>query len=214
MIKAVLFDMDGVLVESEKYINQAGVEMFREKGFEVDPDDFLPFTGMGENRYLGGVAEKHNIPFDVETDKKRTYEFYDALVRAKLKPLPGVLEFIEKCKEKGLKIAVATSADKVKMEINLREIKIPAITFDATVNGLEIENKKPSPDIFLKAADRLGVDPKNCLVVEDAVSGVEAGKAAGAKVLGLTTTFTPEDLFLADWIAKDLSEASDEVLDW
>jgi len=69
MVKAVLFDMDGVLVESEKFINQAGVKMFQEKGFEVKPDDFLPFTGMGENRYLGGVAEKHNIPFDVEREK-------------------------------------------------------------------------------------------------------------------------------------------------
>ena len=214
MIKAVLFDMDGVLVESEKFINQAGVEMFRERGFNVDPDDFLQFTGMGENRYLGGVAEKHNIPFDVETDKKRTYEIYAALVRGKLKPLPGVIEFIEKCKTKGLRIAVATSADQVKMEINLREIKIPVETSDTTVNGLEIENKKPSPDIFLKAAERLDIDPEKCLVVEDAVSGVEAGKAAGARVLGLTTTFTDEDLSHADWIAKDLSDAPDEVLNW
>jgi beta-phosphoglucomutase len=63
-IQAVLFDMDGVLVESEQYINKAGVEMFREKGYVVDPADFLEFTGMGENRYLGGVAEKYAIPFD------------------------------------------------------------------------------------------------------------------------------------------------------
>src|SRR6056297_3402538 len=175
MVKAVLFDMDGVLLESEEYINRAGVLMFREKGFEVRPEDFLPFTGMGEDRYLGGVAEKYNIPFDVVQDKRRTYEIYGELVHNNIDPLPGVLDFIEKCKSKGLRIAVATSADLVKMEINLKEINLPVSTFDATVNGLEIEHKKPSPDIFLKAAERTGTDPSACLVVEDAVSGVKAG---------------------------------------
>lgn len=214
MIKAVLFDMDGVLLESEEFITRAGVQMFREKGFEVRPEDFLPFTGMGENRYLGGVAEKYNIPFDVAQDKKRTYEIYSELVHNNIDPLPGVLEFIEKCKSKGLRIAVATSADLVKMEINLKEINLPVSTFDATVNGLEIEHKKPSPDIFLKAAERTGTDPSACLVVEDAVSGVKAGKSAGAKVLALTTTFSATELGQADWIAKDLSEAPNAVLSW
>lgn len=214
MIKAVLFDMDGVLLESEEFINRAGVLMFREKGFEVHPDDFLPFTGMGEDRYLGGVAEKYNIPFDVAQDKRRTYEIYGELVHNNIDPLPGVLDFIEKCKSKGLRIAVATSADLVKMEINLKEINLPVSTFDATVNGLEINHKKPSPDIFLKAAERTGTDPADCLVVEDAVSGVEAGKSAGAKVLALTTTFSAAELGHADWIAKDLSEAPDAVLNW
>lgn len=214
MIKAVLFDMDGVLLESEEFINRAGVLMFREKGFEVHPEDFLPFTGMGEDRYLGGVAEKYNIPFDVDQDKRRTYEIYGELVHNNIDPLPGVLDFIEKCKSKGLRIAVATSADKVKMEINLKEINLPVSTFDATVNGLEIEHKKPSPDIFLKAAERIATDPTACLVVEDAVSGVKAGKSAGAKVLALTTTFSAGELGQADWIAKDLSEAPDAVLSW
>ncbi len=214
MIEAVLFDMDGVLLESEEFINRAGVEMFREKGFEVKPEDFLPFTGMGEDRYLGGVAEKYNIPFDINADKKRTYEIYNDLVHNNIVPLPGVVEFIEKCKLKGLKIAVATSADMVKMEINLKEIRLPVSTFDATVNGLEIKHKKPAPDIFLKAAKRIDVAPSTCLVVEDAVSGVEAGKSAGAKVLALTTTFSAEELSLADWIAKDLSDAPDAALDW
>ncbi len=214
MIKAVLFDMDGVLLESEKFINQAGVDMFKEKGYDVKHKDFLPFTGMGENRYLGGVAEKHNIPFDIEKDKLRTYQIYEGLVMGKIEALPGVLEFIGSCKNRGIRIAVATSADQVKMEINLREIRIPVETFDATVNGLEIEHKKPAPDIFLLAAERLGVDPQHCLIVEDAVSGVAAGKAAGAMVLGLTTTFSAGELAAADWIAGDLSEAPAEVLEW
>lgn len=213
-IQAVLFDMDGVLLESERFINHAGVLMFREKGYHVDPDDFLEFTGMGEDRYLGGVAEKKGIPFNTKKDKARTYEIYESLVMNNIDPLPGVRNFIHKCKTRGLKIAVATSADLVKMEINLKEIDIPVSTFDATVNGLEIKQKKPAPDIFLKAASKLEVDPFCCLVVEDAVSGVKAGKAAGARVLALTTTFSREDLAEADWIAADLSKAPAEVLSW
>jgi len=206
--------MDGVLLESEEYINRAGVEMFREKGYEVDPEDFREFTGMGENRYLGGVAEKNKIPFDLEKDKARTYEIYGKLIHNRLEPLPGVRDFIKRCKSLGLKIAVATSADRSKMIINLEEIDIPAETFDALVNGLDIENLKPAPDIFIEAASRLDLHPNDCLVIEDAVSGIKAAKSAGARVLALTTTFTSEELSEADWIAEDLSKATDDVLNW
>ncbi|MEN8203666.1 MAG: HAD-IA family hydrolase [Bacteroidota bacterium] len=213
-IEAVLFDMDGVLVDSEHYICQAGIDMFKEKGYRVAPEDFLPFTGMGENRYLGGVADKHNIPFDLETDKARTYAIYGNLVRGKLNPLAGVHDFIEICRKKGLKLAVASSADPVKVNINLEEIGLERSIFHAIVSGLDIEHKKPAPDIFLKAAELVGVNPGHCLVVEDAVSGVAAGKAAGARVLGLTTSFSPEELNGADWITATLATAGKEVLDW
>ncbi len=213
-ITAVLLDMDGVLLDSEEYICRAGTEMFREKGYEVAPEDFLPFTGMGENRYLGGVAEKHGIPFEVERDKARTYEIYADLVKGKLSLLPGVNDFIERCRSKDLKLALASSADRVKIDINLKETGLSPDTFQAIVSGIDIEHKKPAPDVFLKAAENLGADPSRCLVVEDAVSGVTAGKAAGARVLALTTSFSREQLREADWIAPTLAEADEEVLEW
>ena len=214
-IRAVLFDMDGVLVDSEEYICGAAIEMFREKGYKVSADDFLEFTGMGENRYLGGVAEKNQIPFNLEADKARTYKIYADLVRGKLLPLDGVTDFIEICQEKKLLMAVASSADPVKVKINLREIGIDATIFHTIVSGLDIENKKPAPDIFLKAAARLCVSPEDCLVVEDAISGVAAGKAAGSKVLALTTSFSAGELAEADWIFANLAEAADkDVLNW
>jgi len=206
--------MDGVLVDSEEYIRRAGIEMFNEKGYKVSPDDFLPFTGMGENRYLGGVAEKHNIQFNLEADKARTYEIYADLVRGKLDPLAGVHQFIAICRERGLKLAVASSADPVKVNINLDEIGLERSLFGAIVTGLDIEHKKPAPDIFLKAAECLEVSPECCLVVEDAISGVASGKAAGTKVLALTTSFSQEELSGADWITSTLATASNEVLDW
>ena len=214
MIKAVLFDMDGVLVDSEQFIRRAGMEMFEEKGYEVKAEDFTPFTGMGENRFLGGVAEKYNIPFDVEKDKARAYAIYDELVKGNLEALTGVHAFIHKCREKNLKIAVATSADEVKMKINLRETGLKEVIFDALVNGLEVDKRKPDPAIYLKAAKRVGVEPSACLVVEDAVSGVKSAKAAGCRCLALTTSFSADELADADWIASNLSAASEECLNW
>lgn len=214
MLRAVLFDMDGVLVDSEPFICEASVRMFREKGFHVKKEDFIPFVGSGENRYIGGVAEKHGIPLDLEKDKARTYEIYGELVQGRLIPLGGVHTFIEECRKRGLKLAVATSADKIKMEINLREIGIPVSVFDACITGLDVLNKKPFPDIYIEAARRLSVDPEECLVVEDAVNGVEAARRAGAKCLALTTSFSVDELKDAEWTCVDLSEAPLESLSW
>ena len=211
MIEAVLFDMDGVLVDTERQICLAAIQMFKELGVAVQPDDFIPFVGAGENRYLGGVAEKYGVNLDIDVAKFRTYTIYSEIVRGQLEPLAGVREFIARCRAKGIKTAIATSADLMKMEINLREIGLPAETFDATVNGLEVANKKPSPEIYLMAARKVGVAPNFCLVVEDAINGIQAAKAAGMYCLALTTSFNAEQLKQADWICRDLSEALDEL---
>jgi beta-phosphoglucomutase len=214
MIHGVLFDMDGVLLDSEEFITRAGVMMFREKGFTVLESDFKPFTGMGENRFLGGVAEKYGISFDLEKDKARAYAIYKEITIGKLVPLKGVWEFIEKCRRKHLKLAVATSADEIKMRINLQETGLDAHLFDTLVNGLEVEHKKPHPEIYLLAAKRLGLNPKDCLVVEDALSGMKAARAAGCKCLAITSTFRAEEFDQANWVVKDLSEAPEACLSW
>ena len=100
------------------------------------------------------------------------------------------------------------------MLINLKEIGIPLETFDATVNGLDVEKKKPFPDIFLEAAKKLKISGSECLVVEDAINGVEAAKASKAKCLALTTSFSAQELADADWIAPTLTEVPDEALRW
>jgi beta-phosphoglucomutase len=214
MIKGVLFDMDGVLVDSEPFICKAAVMMFEELGAKVAPEDFLPFVGMGENRYIGGVAEKHGIKIDIDKAKSRTYEIYEIIVRAKLTPLPGVHEFISECRKKGFKLAVATSADRVKMEVNLREIGLTVHSFNSVVTGLDVENKKPSPDIYIKAARNIGLDPGECLVVEDAVSGIKAGKSAGCRCLAVTSSFEASALYEADWIVESLLKVPTEALNW
>lgn len=214
MIKGVLFDMDGVLVDSEPYICKAAIMMFDELGIMVRPEDFHPFVGMGENRYIGGVAENHGVKVDIEVVKARTYEIYENIVRGRLSPLPGAHEFISRCRNKGLKLALATSADRVKMEVNLKEIGLPAGTFDFIITGLDVVNKKPSPDIYIRAAEGIGLQPDECLVVEDAVSGIKAGKAAGCKCLGVTSSFDGSALAEADWICESLLNVSENAINW
>src|SRR5215471_2426670 len=199
--------MDGVLVDSEPFIKEAGVRLFAEKGFTVRGEDFTPFVGTGEDHLLGGVAEKYGLPFDARRDKARTYAIYLELIRGRLRPLPGVFSFLDACRARRLKVAVASSADAVKVEGNLHEIGLPPDAFDALVNGSQVERKKPAPDIFLTAAQRLGLAPAACLVVEDAVAGVAAAKAAGSRCLALTTSFPAERLSAADWIVADLAHA-------
>ena len=213
MIKAVIFDMDGVLIDSEPFIREAAIRMFAEKGLTVQPEDFLPFTGAGEDRFIGGVAEKYDFKLDSMRDKARTYQFYGEIVKGKLHPLPGVHDFIDRARSKGLKLAVASAADRVKVDINLAEIGLSEDSFDAVITGSDVTHKKPDPEIFLAAAARMGVEPADCLVCEDAVNGVLAARAAGMRSLGITTSFTPAQLG-ADWHAPNLAAAPAEVLEW
>ena len=214
MIHGVIFDMDGVLVDSEPFIAEAAMRMFAERGLTVRPEDFRPFVGAGEDRYLGGVAERHGFALDLERDKARTYQLYDRMVRGRLSPLPGVREFIAKCRARKLRLALATSADRVKLLVNLRELGLAPETFDVLVDGLDVERKKPAPDIFRLAAERLGLPAGECLVVEDAVNGVAAAKAAGARCLALTTSFTRDQLAGADFFATTLADAPAQALEW
>ena len=215
MLKAVMFDMDGVLVDTEEYIRRAATRMFEEKGLEVRPEDFLPFVGAGDNRYVGGVAEKYGFPLDDEEGKQRTYRIYAELAGEEgIDPLPGVVEFIEVCRKRGLKTAVATSADEFKMDINLSGSGIGRERFDVLTNGLEVDKKKPDPEIYLITARKLGLAPEECLVVEDDVNGVQAARAAGARCLALTTSFPADLLEGADWIAPDLSAYPPGCLQW
>lgn len=210
----IIFDMDGVLLDSEPFICKAAMMMFAERGLIVKPEDFLPFVGAGENRYIGGVAEKYHFPVNIADVKKRTYDIYLEIIKGQLEPLPGACEFIASCRKAGKKLALATSADRVKAEGNLREIKISFSTFDAIVTGLDVVNKKPHPEIFLTAAHKLGLDPKDCLVIEDAVNGVQAAKAAGCRCLALTTSFSRQQLAEADWFGPDLAHVPPDAIHW
>ena len=164
--------MDGVLVRSEPLLAQAAIRMFAEKGYTVAHEEFRPFIGMGEDRFLGGVAEARRHP-------ARPGARQGTDVRALPRPDQGPAS--PPCRasaissrpavRRGLALAVASSADEIKVNGNLDEIGLPSSTFDVVVNGSEVAKKKPAPDIFLEACRRLGLEPAACLVIEDARRG-------------------------------------------
>ena len=200
--------MDGVLTDSEPLINAAAVAMFRELGLLVQSDDFLPFVGTGEDRYLGGVAEKYGFPLDGPAAKKRTYEIYLDLVPTQLRGFPGAQALVKICRLAGLKVAVASSADLIKIAANLRKIELDPASWDAVVTGEHVANKKPAPDIFLTAAAQLGVPPAACVVLEDAVNGVQAAKAAGMRCVAVAQTFPAAKLAQADLVRERLAHVT------
>src|SRR6185436_19314737 len=205
-IRAVIFDMDGVLTDSEPLINAAAIAMFKEKGLIVQPEDFLPFVGTGEERYVGGVAEKYHFPLDASVGKQRTYEIYLDLVPSQLQAFPGVNELVRRCRGAGLLVAVASSADRIKVVANLQNIGLPVESWDAVVTGELVEHKKPAADIFLIAAQRLGVKPAKCTVVEDAVNGIQAAKASGMRCIAVAQTFPAERLQEADIVRNHIAD--------
>jgi len=205
-IRAVIFDMDGVLTDSEPLINTAAIAMFSEKGLIVQPEDFLPFVGAGEDRYIGGVAEKYHFPLDLPAAKQRTYEIYLSLVPSQLEVFPGVHELFHACRKAGLRVAVASSADRIKVVANLEKIKLPVESWDAVVTAEHVKVKKPSPDIFLSASRLLGVVPAECVVIEDAVNGIQAAKAAGMRCVAVAQTFPAERLQQADIVRDKIAD--------
>lgn len=188
MIRAVIFDMDGVLTDSEPVINEAAIRGLRECGIAPEPADFEPFVGMGEDRYIGGVAELHGLEYRPEM-KRRVYEIYLDILPGLLRGFPGVHELLAALRREGVALAVGSSADRIKVEANLRGIGVDLAWFGAVLAGEDVQARKPAPDLFLAAAGRLGIPPAQCCVVEDALSGVAAAKAAGMRCVAVATSF-------------------------
>jgi beta-phosphoglucomutase len=207
-IRGVIFDMDGVLTDSEPLICAATMVMFREHGLAVLAEDFRPFVGTGEERYIGGVAEKYGLTLSLSAAKKRTYEIYLDMVPLQLHAFPGAKTLVQNCRQAGLKTAVASSADAIKIEANLRQIGLPPETWDVIATAEHVARKKPAPDLFLHAARQLGLLPDHCVVVEDAINGVQAAKAAGMRCVAVAQTFPAEQLRLADLVCASMAETS------
>lgn len=211
---AVIFDMDGVLCDSEPLIALATGEMLRRRyGIVATRDDFLPFVGAGEDRYITGAAALHGVTVDLAIDKPLVYEIYLEQIPGRLQPVLGVREFIAEARATGLRLALATSSDRPKLVGNLSAIGVPESTFDVIVSGEQVTHKKPDPETFLRAIEQLGVPAPRCLVVEDATNGVRAARAAGCVVLGITSSQSADVLIGegAGAVAPDFTLVPTEV---
>src|SRR5207244_11635833 len=127
------------------------------------PACFERFRGMGEETCLGGGADRLGSEPDLERDKARLYEIYLRVIKGRLRPLSGAVEFVKTCTGRGWSVAVASGADRIKVMANLREIGLPESIFLAVVDGNQVVRKKPAPDIFLEACRRVGLPWSACL---------------------------------------------------
>lgn len=184
MAEAVIFDLDGVIVDTAKFHYESWKELADELGVPFDEKANEKLRGIPRREsliaMLGYTPDEDKIK--EYTDRKNNY--YLEKVKS-LKPgdtLPGARTLIDNLKAAGLKVAVASSSKNARLVLDLLEM---TATFDAIVDGNEINQGKPDPELFLKAAAMLQVEVDHCLVVEDAASGVEAALAGGMKALGL-----------------------------
>ena len=210
---AVIFDMDGVLVDTEPVINAAAISGLKEFDVDAKPDDFIPFIGAGEIKYIGGVAEKYGVTYRPEM-KDRVYQIYLQIVDDMLKVCKGTHICLDRLRRAGIAMALASSADRIKIDANLKAAVIPDEIFQAIVSAEDVVHRKPAPDIFITAAARLGIPSQRCIVVEDAVNGVQAAKSAGMFCIAVTTTFKKEELAAAgaDALCDNLNEVCDICL--
>lgn len=197
MIKALLFDVDGVLVDSEGISIQIGIEFFRKKGIMLERADFAPFLGGGEALFFEGVAESKGVHINLAEASAFFSSRYPEFLSQMDIALPGAKEMISAALASHLLIGIVSSAPEEKVQRNLKALGYSKEDFDVVITGKDIKRNKPNPDIYLSASIALGVDMKECVVFEDSVVGVQAGKNAGMFVVGLMTTVDAETIALA-----------------
>ncbi|MGD8237456.1 MAG: HAD family phosphatase [Armatimonadota bacterium] len=207
----MVFDVDGVIADTESLNARASVAMFRQLyATTVQPEDFRPFVGTGDERYVEGVAEKHGVQIDTQAAvDRRKQNFFQALRDGPLPALPGVLELVEAGRgDPSILVAIATSGQKSKQFPVIEGAGLKLEWFDAVITGDDVTRKKPDPQIYQLSAERLGLPPRRCVVFEDAPVGVEAALAAGMRCVAVTNTVGPVALAHADIVAESLTEVN------
>lgn len=204
-MKGAIFDLDGVIVDTAKYHYLAWASLADELGFKFTEEDNERLKGVSRMRSLdillevGGLEFKEVEKLAMAEKKNRLYvEYISRLEESEL--LPGVKEYLTGMRSRGIGIALGSASKNA--EFILNKLNITDL-FDAVVDGNKVSLAKPDPEVFLIAAQEIGLQPDECVVFEDAEAGVQAGKAAGMKVVGIGK---PEVLKEADLVVKGLYE--------
>jgi HAD superfamily hydrolase (TIGR01509 family) len=208
----LIFDVDGVIADTERVNAEASIKVFEDLlGVQgVVRADFEAGLGRGAAEYVRSAARVHGIELSdaqVEVATTARQKFFLAMLMGEPLPaFPGVLELMENAmKQDEFRVGIATSSTREKSEAVLMSAEIP-YTQMAYVTGSDVENKKPNPELFLTAADRLGLDPAQCVVIEDAPDGVAAAVAAGCRCVAVMNSTAPEKLAEADLVVESLVE--------
>jgi beta-phosphoglucomutase len=209
--RALIFDMDGVLVDSNPFHLQKWTDLLNAHGIPYNPEE-LPRQILGQRndhafrRFFGpnlSAAESHRLSEELEGIFRDSFAPH-------AKPLPGLRELVEECHAAGLPMVVASSAMRKNIEFVVDALGFRPF-FKFMISGDDVARPKPNPEIYLEAARRLGVEPGWCVGFEDSFVGVEAVKAAGMKCVAIASTFSPVDLqsqTRADHIVNSFKEVS------
>jgi len=208
MLKGVLFDLDGVIVDTLRYHYLAWKHMFEERGGTVSEQAVLLHEGRSSREILPILMEEAGLSVP-ESEWTRFIEEKRAYYRtiAQVSSYPESFEVIRKLKERGFRIALVTACSLVNMRHSLSPDQ--QAHFDFIITGDELTRAKPFPDSYLTAAQRLGLNPKECAVVENAPLGIEAAKNAGMYCIAVETTLDSEYLAHADCILQNIRELLD-----
>jgi beta-phosphoglucomutase family hydrolase len=206
-IKAVIWDMDGVIADSGPYHLAAWQEILGRRGVKFTAEDFKHSFGLRNDNIIRNTLGKNISQAEVNTIAREKEETFRRLAGGKIKALPGALELLRLLEKEGFSMAIASSTPAENIELVTGTLGI-AGCFQVVVNGHEVTEGKPDPQVFLLAAKRLGVKPENCLVIEDAVAGVTAAKRAGMACLAVTNTHSRQKLEGADLIVDLLEKVT------
>ncbi|MBN1406727.1 MAG: HAD family phosphatase [Calditrichaceae bacterium] len=213
-IKAVILDMDGVLVDSEPYHVQSFKIMMDE--LKLDYDDRVVHSFIGHSIEANIQAINEQFMRGRELNLKEAVDYRDEIYlnlikQSDLKPLPGVFEFIETCRNKNIRLALASSSIREQVDVIINKLSghgwnLSSI-FSSIVSGDDVVNRKPDPEIYTRTIQNLGLSAKQCLAIEDSPAGVQSAKSAGLYCIGLKSIFiNPDELNDADLLINDINQ--------
>ncbi|MFQ5811942.1 MAG: HAD family hydrolase [Anaerolineae bacterium] len=201
-VRGVIWDMDGVLVDTGEFHFQAWSQALSEHGIPFTRESFRATFGMNNAGILTTLLGQTPAPELLAEISDRKEQLFRQAVRGHAQPLPGVLAWLERLRAAGLRQAIASSAPPANIDALVDELGLRGY-FDTIASGFDLPGK-PDPTLFLKVARLIGVVPERCVVVEDAVAGVEAARRAGMKCVAVTTTNPAQALKEADVIVERL----------
>lgn len=211
MERAIVWDMDGVLVDTGEFHFRAWCRILGELGKDLSREEFLERFGMKSVDILRETLGDRS-PEELRVLAARKEGYYREEIGGNVKPLPGVRTILESLQRAGFRQALASSAPRMNIDLILEAVGIRPF-FDAVVSGDEVRAGKPDPEIFLEASRRIGVDPPACVVIEDAIPGVVAAKGAGMHCVAVTNSHAADDLSAADIIVDSLEHLSPGMLE-
>ena len=209
---AVLFDWDGVIVDSAVAHERSWERLAQEAGHTLPPGHFKRGFGMKNEFIIPNQLRWASDPAEVNRLARRKEALYrEVVAEMGLEPLPGVVALVAALHAARVPMALASSTPRENIRFVLDRLGLQD-AFRAMITAEDVSAGKPDPQVFLKAADALGMPPARCVVFEDTVVGIEAGRAAGMKVVAVVTTNPPELLHAADRVVRRLTEVSVEEL--